>query len=148
MPFTFEEMLERDGQLMYRCKGNSMMPLLRPGKDLIIISKKTGKRLSAMDVALFKRHDGSYVLHRIMWARKSDYVICGDNQWYLEREITDSQILGVLSAVVRGGKRVECSALGMRCYSLAQWLLYPARAVALYAIRAAWPKIKRKLARK
>lgn len=144
---TFEEILEQDGQLMYRNVGDSMMPLLRQNKDLMIITRKTGKRLSVMDVPLFKRKDGKYILHRVIWVRKNDYIICGDNQWYPERGVTDSQILGVLTAVVRNGKRIEASSLGMRCYSLAQWLLYPARAAALCMARNIWPRLKRIFAR-
>lgn len=148
MASTFEEILEHDGVLMYRNVGDSMMPLLREGRDLMIIVRKTDKRLSVMDVPLFKRADGKYVLHRVMWVRKSDYIICGDNQWYPERGVSDSQILGVMTAVVRDGKRIEMNSLKMRCYSWYKWLTYPFRAVLLYATRSLWPRIKRKIFRK
>lgn len=145
MATTFEEILEHDGVLMYRNVGDSMMPLLRQNKDLMIIIRKTGKRLSVMDVPLFKRKDGKYVLHRVMWVRKSDYIICGDNQWYPERGIADCQILGVLTAVVRDGRRIEMDSFRMKCYSWLMWLTYPLRAVILYAVRSLWPRIKRKI---
>lgn len=148
MAATFEDILNQDGVLMYRNKGDSMMPLLREGRDLMIISKKTSKRLSVMDIPLFKRRNGQYVLHRVMWVRKHDYVLCGDNQWYLERGISDDQILGVLTAVVRGGKRYEMSSFLMRTYSFLEWLLYPWRAAFIYARMAVWPSVKRKIFRR
>lgn len=36
---TFEEVLERDGKLVYTNKGVSMMPLLRQDQDLLVIEK-------------------------------------------------------------------------------------------------------------
>ncbi len=148
MATSFEEILEHDGVLMYRNVGDSMMPLLRQNQDLMIITRKTDKRLSVMDVPLFKRKDGKYVLHRVMWVRNDDYIICGDNQWYPERGVSDSQILGVMTAVVRDGKRIEMGSLKMRCYSWLMWLSYPVRAVFLYAVRSVWPRVKRKIFRK
>ena len=104
---TFEDILERDGRLVYTNVGTSMMPLLRERRDLMVIEKKGPERLHWLDVPLFKRDNGQYVLHRVMWVRKNDYVICGDNQWYLERGITDKHILGVLTQVDRGGKVLD-----------------------------------------
>ena len=77
---------------------------------------------------LFKRDNGQYVLHRVMWVRKNDYVICGDNQWYLERGITDKHILGVLVQVDRDGKVLDMRSPKMRIYGLLQWFCYPLRA--------------------
>ena len=34
---SFEEVLGRDGRLVYYNVGDSMMPLIRPGRDLLVI---------------------------------------------------------------------------------------------------------------
>ena len=130
---TFEDILEKDGRLVYTNVGTSMMPLLRQRRDLMVIEKKGPERLHWLDVPLFKRDNGQYVLHRVMWVRKNDYVLCGDNQWYLERGITDKHILGVLTQVDRDGKRLDMRSTKMRLYGLFQWLIYPLRAVLLIA---------------
>lgn len=103
---TFEEEIEKHGNLVYTNTGDSMRPLLRQGRDLMVIIRKPKERLKRYDVPLYKRDDGQYVLHRILKVRKNDYVICGDNRWHREYGITDSQIIGVLSAVVRDGKNI------------------------------------------
>ncbi|MGN1410898.1 MAG: S24/S26 family peptidase [Oscillospiraceae bacterium] len=103
---TFEEQLEQDGILIYTNVGDSMMPLLRQHKDVIIIKKNTG-RLKKYDVPLYKRSSGQYVLHRIIKVRKHDYVICGDNRWQLEYGITDQNIIGVLVGFIRDGKEIS-----------------------------------------
>jgi signal peptidase I len=48
---TFEEIIEKDGYLVYTCKGFSMMPLLRQHRDLVVISKIT-EPLKKYDVIL------------------------------------------------------------------------------------------------
>ena len=147
---TFEDILAKDGRLVYTNVGTSMMPLLRERRDLMVIEKKGPERLHWLDVPLFKRDNGQYVLHRVMWVRKNDYVICGDNQWYLERGITDRHILGVLTQVDRDGKTLDMRSPKMRLYGLMEWLLYPVRAcwlIGLSAPGAILRRIKRYQAR-
>lgn len=77
---TFEEEISHTGKLIYTNVGDSMMPLIRQNRDLLIIEKVSG-RLKKYDVPLYKRDSGQYVLHRIIKVHKDDYVICGDNRW-------------------------------------------------------------------
>lgn len=106
---TFEQVLEKDGKLIYTTVGDSMWPLLRQKKDLVVIIPKPEGRLKRYDVPLYRRDsdrqagNGKYVLHRILRVRKKGYIICGDNRWALERDIDDSHIIGVMTAIVRGG---------------------------------------------
>lgn len=103
---TFEEELRRSGKLVYTNVGCSMLPLLRQGKDLMVISPRPAERLKRYDAVLYKRGD-KYILHRILKVRKNDYVICGDHNWRREYGITDSQIIGILSSFVRDGKEIS-----------------------------------------
>lgn len=104
MASSFEQILSEQGKLVYTNVGTSMMPLLRQQRDLLIIAPKPEGRLRLWDVPLFKRDNGKYIMHRVLWVRRHDYLICGDNQWRIERGITDRHIIGVLEAVVRDGK--------------------------------------------
>ena len=113
---TFEQELEKHGTLIYTNVGDSMLPLLRQGKDLFIISRKPEGRLKKYDVPLYKRDDGTYVLHRILKVRKDDYVLCGDNRWRKETGITDRHVIGVLSAVIRDGKTISVTDWKYRLY--------------------------------
>ena len=105
---TFEDELERTGKIIYTNVGDSMMPLLREKRDLVII-RKAQKPLKKYDVPLYKRDSGQYVLHRILKVRKQDYVICGDNRYRKETGITDKHIIGVLDGMVRDGKEISVS---------------------------------------
>ena len=83
-PVSIEEQLETDGSIVHAIKGVSMMPLLRQGIDVAVIAKKGEERLKKYDVALYRRADGAYVLHRVFEVRENDYVICGDNCIFYE----------------------------------------------------------------
>ena len=100
---TFEEEIKRTGKLIYTNIGDSMMPLIREKRDLLIIEKVNGR----YDIPLYKRDTGQYVLHRILKVRKNDYVICGDNRWHKEYGITDQHIIGILTGIVRDGRRIS-----------------------------------------
>lgn len=112
---TFEEEIRRKGKLVYTNVGDSMLPLIRQGRDLLIISAVNG-RLKRYDVPLYKRDSGQYVLHRILKVRADDYVICGDNRWQREYGITDRHIIGVLTGIVRDGKEISVNDKRYRLY--------------------------------
>lgn len=96
--------LEQRGRLVYTNVGVSMMPLLRQGRDLMIIQKRGPQRLKKYDAALYLRGDGRLILHRVLKVREHDYVIVGDNCRQKEY-VAEEQILGILTEVVRDGKR-------------------------------------------
>lgn len=129
----FEDVIERDGRLIYTCIGDSMYPLIRQSRDFLVIEKPNG-RLKKYAVPLYKRDNGQYVLHRIIKVRNGDYVICGDNRYCIEYGITDRHIIGVLTAVVRNGKEI----------SMTDWryLLYVHLWCDFFPIRAFLLKVK------
>lgn len=114
---TYEEVLARDGRLVYTNVGVSMLPLLRQGKDLFIVEKRGEGRLKAGDVVLYRRPPNRYVLHRIVAVREKDYVILGDNCLGREYGVTDENILGVMTGFVRDGKQHSVTELGYRLYT-------------------------------
>lgn len=112
---TFEEEISHTGKFIYTNVGDSMMPLIRQNRDLLIIEKVSG-RLKKYDVPLYKRDSGQYVLHRIIKVRKDDYVMCGDNRWQKEYGITNRHIIGVLTGVIRDGKTISVNNKNYRLY--------------------------------
>lgn len=130
---TFEEEIAKKGRLIYTNVGDSMMPLLREKRDLLIIEKVSG-RLKKYDVPLYRRDSGQYVLHRILKVRKDDYVICGDNRWQKEYGITDRHIIGVLTGIVRDGKEISVNDTKYKWY-VHLWCDF-------FYIRAFWLRLK------
>lgn len=113
---SLEEVLERDGRLTYTNVGVSMMPLLKQGRDLFTIEKKTGERCRKYDVALYRLKPNVYVLHRIVEVREHDYVFLGDNCVNREYGITDDDILGVMTSFVRRGRTCRVEDVRYRMY--------------------------------
>ncbi len=141
--YTFEDIIQRDGKLVYTNRGDSMMPLIKEGRDLLVIEKTRG-RLKKFDVPLYKRDSGQYVLHRIIRVRKQDYVICGDNRINFEYGITDRHIAGVLTAVIRNGKEVSVNSTKYKLYVYLWYFLFPMRFIAVKT-KNLFRKLKRKL---
>lgn len=107
--------LEKHGKLIYTNVGNSMIPLIKQGRDVLIIQKPSG-RLKKYDIPLYQRDSGQYVLHRILKVRENDYVICGDNRCHKEMGITDRHIIGVLTGIIRNGREISVTDFRYRIY--------------------------------
>lgn len=126
-------------------RGESMQPLLYQGRTLAVL-QPTANPLKKGDVALYKRPDGLFVLHRVAKVHGDGYVIRGDNCYYQET-VRPEQILGVMTEVLRGDKTIRVTDLGYRCYWKFWLASYPVRFVvhrpkrALYHIKKAlhWP---------
>ena len=141
---SLEAELAQNGMLVYANVGVSMRPLLRQGKDLMVIRKKLPQeRCKKYGAVLFKRANGQYVLHRVLQVRAQDYVICGDNCIGREYGITDEQILGVMTQVVRGGRKqrvIKDTDFLYRCYVHLWCDFYPVRAL-LLRCRLRWTAV-------
>lgn len=130
--YSFEEILKEKGYLVYTNVGTSMMPLLRQRRDLIEIQAKTpGVRFKKYDVVLYKQGN-RYVLHRILKVRPDDYVIVGDHCIRREYGITDNQILGVMTRVLRDGRTITPDNKKYRLYVHLWCDFYQVRVAILY----------------
>ncbi len=127
---NFESVLERDGVLLYKNKGRSMLPLLRQDRDLMLIIPKGPDRCGRLDAVLFRRPGGRYVLHRILKVTPQGYWIAGDN-CFTGENVSDDQILGVLKAVIRDGRTISADAPLYRLYVHLWCDAYPLRMLIL-----------------
>ena len=128
---TFEELLARDGRLVYKIRGASMEPMLRQDRDLFIVSSPSA-RLKKYDVALYKR-GSSYVLHRVIEVKEDYYLIRGDNTFVLET-VPDAAVIGVLTGFQRKGKYYGTTNPTYQRYVRLWDTVYPLRLV-LYRCR-------------
>ena len=64
----FGTVLAEGGEVAFVTSGVSMLPMLRDGKDKILLTKAAGP-LKKHDVPLIRREDGSFVLHRVVSIR-------------------------------------------------------------------------------
>lgn len=121
---TFEEILARDGTLVYKTKGKSMQPMLKENRDLVTVTVPHG-RLQPYDVALYRRGKNC-VLHRVIRVKADHYLIRGDNTFEWET-VRDEDVIGVLTGFQRKGKPHSVSDRGYRLYARVWNALYPLR---------------------
>lgn len=138
---TFEEILSRDGRLIYKTRGVSMQPMLYQNRDLVIIETFEG-RLKPYDVALYRRGK-QYVLHRVLSLGDGVYYIRGDNTYTIET-VPEGNVLGVLTGFVRKGKQHQVTEPGYRFYSCFWHFIYPLRLFRL-RMRSRFKKLLAKL---
>lgn len=112
-PARIEDVLRQEGVYAATTHGVSMYPLLRDGRDTVVIRPPEG-RLRKYDVPLY-RVGPKYVLHRIVRVLPDGYVIRGDN-CLTEEHVRDEQVIGVLTALYRGDRPVDLSGPGYRLY--------------------------------
>lgn len=121
---SFEDILAREGKLVYKTRGVSMEPMLRQDRDLVVIRVPVA-RLKKFDVALYKR-GADYVLHRVIVVRDDHYLIRGDNTYSME-VVPDTAVIGVLTGFQRKGKTYDVSDRGYQRYVRFWHWIYPLR---------------------
>lgn len=114
---TIEEVLQEKGEFVSAPLGVSMLPLIRPQCDVVLLSRDTSQ-IGKYDVVLYKRKNGKYILHRILGQNEKGYILCGDNQYIKEYGIQKEQILAVMKGFYRGENRyIDIQSKGYRIYS-------------------------------
>lgn len=86
--------------------GSSMSPFLIHGRDTVWLSRLE-RPVRRGDILLYQRRSGTYVLHRV-WKTCPDgsYTMVGDAQTVLEPGIRDDQIIAIVTAVERKGRKI------------------------------------------
>ncbi len=101
---TIEEAV-KNGNFVIHPKGVSMWPMIRSGKDSVVINPHHG-RLKKYDIPLYKDHIDRYVVHRIIEVTDTGYIICGDGLFEIEYDIKDENIIGVVTGFFRKEKYI------------------------------------------
>ena len=108
-----KSVVEQGGKFRLYPKGISMRPLLREGKDSVLLTKCTC--IEKNDILLYKRKSGQYVLHRVV-LNKNRLVFCGDNQSSYEYGIDESDIIAKVCGIYRKEKFYDFKKYGFKFY--------------------------------
>ena len=119
---SIEDVLRDKGFVVISTAGYSMAPMLRDRKDMVEIHTPT-KSPRKYDVVLFRKGD-CLVLHRIIKATGDGYIIRGDNA--VGKDAANPEdIIGVLFAFTRNGKRYTATDISYRIYSRLVVIFHP-----------------------
>lgn len=138
-----DEVLKTQDEVMSLTRGTSMRPLLRQGRDIVVI-KRPQFPLKVGDVPLYKvKSRKELVLHRILKVNNDgSYIIRGDNL-YAKEHVAESQIVGVMKAFYREGKYFDCEkSRKYKIYIVLNRVSYPIRYFWKFKLRPLLSKIK------
>lgn len=112
-----KEQLEQDKTVTFIPQGKSMEPMLKGGVDVVVLKKNQG-RLRLYDLPLYyRRETDKYVIHRVVGFKPDgSYVMCGDNNFEKEYNITDNDIIAVVTGFYHKGKMKSVESLSYRFY--------------------------------
>lgn len=113
---NIEQCLKELGFAVVPTKGTSMWPLLVEGKCRVKITAAEGKMLKKGDIVLYRRTDGTLVLHRIMKIEEDGFRVCGDHQWKLDEKVQEEQILAVAQGFFINGNYIDEKTWWYRLY--------------------------------
>lgn len=110
----FRERLAAGQKIQFSPRGVSMLPMLRQGRDSVILSPLPEK-LRKYDLPLYQREDGKYILHRIV--EVGDTFTCiGDNQYQYEHGVRREQMIALVTAFTRGNREISVEHPVYRAY--------------------------------
>ena len=98
-----EEILAQGNSVEITVTGISMRPLFEHKVSRVRLAPV--KELKRGDVPLYRRDNGSFVLHRIVSLEGDTFTCCGDNQWRLEPGLRSDQVLAVMTDFSRKGEK-------------------------------------------
>ena len=119
------ERLLSDGEdVTIMVRGNSMRPLLRDGRDKVVVRCFCGENIALGDVMLF-RYNGGYIMHRVVRIEGDRIVFAGDGNYKRWEIAARRDVVARIVAVIRpSGRRVNFDSQRWRTLSTA-WLVLP-----------------------
>lgn len=129
---TVINQLEVKGFVVSKVRGVSMWPLLNQKNTTVFIEKAT--TFKKYDCILFMRANKDLILHRILKVHKYYYMVCGDNQAFLEK-VYPKQIKGVLQEYYKNGKTKQLKGIMYHLYLIGMIMTRPLRMFRAFAIK-------------
>lgn len=111
------EQLESGGTVKFKPYGTSMLPLLRQGKDEVLL-KKADRKLKKYDIVFYRRAGGQLVLHRLVKISNRQYIFRGDHQFQYEYGITDDNVIGIAHSIFRNGREIKSGSLEFALWAI------------------------------
>ena len=118
-----ERLLTESDEVTITIRGNSMRPMLRDGRDGVVLRRYESEPIRVGDVMLFKYRAG-YVLHRVIKIEDEQITFAGDGNYKIYEQAQRSEIVARMVAYVRVGRRVECKDREWQRYSRL-WMALP-----------------------
>ena len=132
---VIEEILASGGEFSMCPRGTSMLPLIVPDRDSVVIKRDFQNTAKKHDIAFYRRDNGQFVLHRVMkCCDDGTFIMCGDNQTVLEKGVRADNIIAVVTQLQRKGKAIDLKGTSYSIYTFF-WTMMPLRRLCKFAYR-------------
>lgn len=111
---VIEEVVNSGGKFTLVINGKSMTPLIIENRDAAILC--AADDIKRFDIILYRRSNGSYVLHRIVKIKNDVLYLCGDNQTEIEYPIYKDQVIAKACGIIRNGEELDLSGFKYKLY--------------------------------
>ncbi len=99
-----EDLLRNARKVRIRVQGSSMIPAIWPG-DILEVEPANAASMREGSIAVFSR-EGRLFAHRVVRAGATNLTTRGDSLSRCDAPVTRSELLGRVTTVMRGGRRV------------------------------------------
>lgn len=123
---ALQESFRQEEAFPLEITGWSMRPLLRHGRDTVWLRPFCPERCKRGSILLYQRQNGHLVLHRVRKCLPDGYCMNGDAQVQCEKILT-GQVMAQVCQITRSGRRIDCSAPGLRLWDALWYLTRPIR---------------------
>ena len=114
---NIERSIKELGYAVAPIAGTSMLPLLKEGRDRVELEPCSQERLKKGDVVLYKKNDGTLVLHRIIKTENREFfTVLGDHQFKNAERVNKNQIIAVACGFFIKGRYVTEKTRWYRMY--------------------------------
>lgn len=111
------QLLSEGTDVEFTPTGNSMRPLWHHRRDTVKLTAVKPEEIRRWDVLLYKRGDGTYILHRAVGVYDDTVDFLGDAQFGVEKGVPKSAVLAVVAGYKRKGKKYRSvDSIGYRIY--------------------------------
>lgn len=137
---SVSELITSGASVPMYVSGSSMNPFLISRRDVVWLSRCTDSDLKVGKIVLFRRYNGSLVLHRITKLLPEERIVVrGDAQTWTE-EIDKEHIIAVVTDIQRKGVKRSVDSAYWKIVDTVWRMLTPLRSVFMRV----WFKIRRK----
>jgi signal peptidase I len=141
------QVLRTFGELRFVARGSSMIPTIYPG-DILLVARQPAANVGCGQVVLTSR-GGRFCAHRVI--RKMEeggrqaLITRGDALVDEDPPVSEHDLLGRVTAVVRGRKRIELAEKQRAGKKLLRWAVRHSDVLAAWLLR--WNSLRTRIAR-
>ena len=116
-----QHMLEEGLNVDFTVTGNSMWPLLKHGRDRVILTLCRADDIKKGDIVLFEAMPSRYLLHRVTDVSETSFETTGDFNTFRDGRFPGECVIGKAVRIIRKDKNYKSDSILMRIYS-ACWM--------------------------